>query len=107
VKLTGALQYHLHGILSIAIWGSFETYVQGLLKEIYARHPDMTKSDRSITIRQVVEERSDIIGLLIDQEIAYIGTLGLPDLFKYLKRKILYDFPEDQKVVRSSPVAAG
>jgi hypothetical protein len=56
--------------------GSFETYIQGLLKEIYTKHPDRLQSDRSMTIRQVVERRDDILEFLIDQEIAHIGALA-------------------------------
>jgi hypothetical protein len=38
-EFTDDLNFHLHGILCVAIWGSFETYVQGMVQEVYAKHP--------------------------------------------------------------------
>jgi hypothetical protein len=99
VRMTDELVFHLHGILCVSIWGSFETYIQGLLKEIYTKHPDRLKSDRSMTIRQVVQRREDIIEFLIDQEIAHIGGLTLSELLKYIKSKVLYDFPEERQAM--------
>jgi hypothetical protein len=97
LKQTGDLSFHLHGILLVAIWGSFETYIQGMLSEIYIKHPDRLASDRSLTIKQVVEARDDVIGFLIDQEIAHLGALHLADVFRYLKSKVLFDFSETRR----------
>jgi hypothetical protein len=96
-KLANDLSFHLHGILLVAIWGSFETYIQGALRDIYEAHPDQLGSDRSLTIKDVVRARDDIISFLIDQEMAHLGALSLADIFKYLKNKVMFDFPEQRR----------
>lgn len=93
------LRFHLYAILTVAIWGAFETYLFMLFEELYKRRPEMLKStDDTLTFEEAIEHRDDIVNFVIERQLDKIGHFRLPEMLKHLRSKIKLDFsPQRQK----------
>lgn len=87
-----ALRFHFYSILTVSIWGAFETYLVTLFEELYKRKPEILKSEESLTFRDALDYRENIVELLIEKQLDKIGHLNLKEMLKYLNDKINFNF---------------
>jgi len=93
-KETKDLRLHHNSIMMVYVWASFETYIFMLFEEIFTRKPEMLKSSESISYKTAIENKSNIVQYLIQNELEKIGHFSLEEHLKYLDKKINLVFSE-------------
>jgi hypothetical protein len=91
-KKHAPLRFHLYLVLTVTIWGAFETYLIMLFEELYRMCPELLKSDEVVLFRDVVDHRTDVVDLLIERQIDRMGHFTLQEMFKYLDDRINFRF---------------
>ena len=86
------IQFHFYSILTIAIWGAFETYLLMLFEELYNQKPQLLKSDETVIIRDIVDNRSNVVEYLIEKQLDKMGRFTLREKLKYLSDRINFCF---------------
>jgi hypothetical protein len=86
--VTEGLQNHLHGIACVALWSSFEGYIQSVLEEVFRADTKLLISEKPISISSVVANADQIIDYLVSQEIESVGRKSFSDLDAYLKSRL-------------------
>ena len=81
------LRYFFYANLAVTLWASFETYNALLFEELFRRKPDMLKSSEQITVKDVIENSSDLIEFLIERQLENIGHLKLNEVVDYYKKR--------------------
>jgi hypothetical protein len=76
----------------MAMWASFEAFLQAVLAELYRARPDLLSSERQFAASEVVLARDNIVDYLISNEIADIGRRSFSDMQSYLRRRVQYQF---------------
>ncbi len=54
------LKYHYYNILSVSIWGSFETYIFMLFEELFNKKIEMLSSSETITFSEAIQNSKNI-----------------------------------------------
>lgn len=88
VDVLAEIPFYLHNILCVALWSSFEGYVQGVLAALYRGNIEMLSSEKVITFSDVISSRENIVEYLVAREIDDVGRRSFKDLQSYLKSKI-------------------
>jgi hypothetical protein len=86
------LRFHLYSILTVAIWGAFETYAVMLFEELYRERPQLLKSSEVITFEQVIDHDMDVVDYLIERQLDKIGHFTLRETLKYMEDRIGFQF---------------
>jgi hypothetical protein len=84
------LSLHLNSVMLVYIWGSFETYLYMLVKEMFQKRPEMLKSGATISYKEVIENKDKLLDLIIGKELEMLGHYNLDEYLKYLDKKISY-----------------
>lgn len=82
---------HLNSIILVYVWASFETYLCMLFEEMFISVPEMLKSDQTVTYRDIIDNKDNVVELLIKKEVDSLGHFTLDDYLKYLKKKISFE----------------
>jgi hypothetical protein len=93
------LHFHLHSVVLVAVWSSFETYLQGILSQVLAANTDELSTERQISYREIVANNSSPIDFLIEREVTDFGRLSLTEMIKYVKNRLKFDFQDTELVV--------
>jgi len=91
------LHYYLHNVLLAALWGSFESYLQGIIGQIFEINVQELASERQITYREMIEHHTSPIDYLIEREVIDFGHLPLTGMLKYVSSRLKYSF--DQSII--------
>jgi hypothetical protein len=83
-----ALRFHFYSILVVYLWGTYETYLSMLFEELYRKRPELLISNETLTYRDAVEKRDDLISLLVEKQLERIGRFTLTESLKYLQDRI-------------------
>jgi hypothetical protein len=94
--LYNRMHFHLHEVILMALWSSFESYLQGVIQQVYAENVDQLASDKQVTYRELVAHSTAIGSYLIEREISDFGRLSLAEMIRYIKARIKYDFSEEE-----------
>lgn len=96
------LRFHLYSILTVYVWGAFETYLTMLFEELFAKHPEMLRTDQQVTFRDIIERRDDPLKLLIERELNRLGHFALDDWLQYLddKLNVCFDVQEREQLAQ-------
>lgn len=86
------LRYHYFSILSVSMWGSYETYVSMLFEELFKKQPLMLKTNESITYYDIIENKENITQYLIDKSLDKIGHFTIKELLPYLDDKLNFKY---------------
>lgn len=81
------LRYYFYGNLAVSLWAAFETYNAVVFEELFRRRPEMLKSSEQITVKEAVENSSDVIEFLIERQLENIGHFKLKEIAEYYKKK--------------------
>ena len=69
--------------------------LRGLFSQVFTAYPEnIALDDKSLTYKQAVSARSDILSWLVKQELRELDQLNLKALNKYLKNRIKYELPQ-------------
>ena len=88
------LRFHLYSILLAASWGAFETYITSALDELYSRRPELLISNDTLTVRDVMDNRTDILAYLTQRQLEKIGHMKIRDILEYLNSKTGFNLSE-------------
>jgi len=91
------LRYHLYEILTVAIWGAFETYATMLFAELFIARPQLLKSKQVLTYAEVVDSQSDPLAYLTEKELEHIGHFSFTELCDYIGKRINFTFGRSRK----------
>jgi hypothetical protein len=97
-----ALRFHFYAILAVSIWGAFETYLVMLFEELYETRPELLKSEESVTYKDAIDHRDNILGLIIERQLDKIGHFTLREMLKHLNNKINFNFSEAKQTTLSN-----
>jgi hypothetical protein len=97
--LYNRMHFHLHEVILVALWSSFESYLQGIIQQFYTQNISQLASDKQVTYRDLIDNNISIPSYLIERELTDFGRLSLTDMKKYIKGRIKYDFNEDEIIV--------
>jgi hypothetical protein len=92
----GRLSFYLHSVLMIALWSSFESYLQSIIGEVFRHNNSELASDKQVSVREVVLRGADIVDYLIDKEVDDFGHLSLKDMIKYTKSRLKFNFEAEE-----------
>jgi hypothetical protein len=90
---------HLRNILCVAIWGSFETYLQHMLKEFYEKNPDALSPEKSVSYEEAIRNRDNIMTFIIDKEVDYFGRLPFQEMKRYLGNRVKYQIQQEVSII--------
>jgi hypothetical protein len=85
-------RFHLLGILLVDCWATFEAYVQSSLAGFYRDRPDALACNEQVTVKQMLDNRADVLQFLIDRQVDSIGHMTLSQLTDYLQRRLGFEF---------------
>jgi hypothetical protein len=90
------LSFYLHSVLLIALWSSFEAYLQGVIAEFFVSNNLELASDKQFSARELLENSRSVIDHLIEREITDFGHFSLDGMAKYVKSRLKYDFHSEE-----------
>jgi hypothetical protein len=90
------LHIYLHNVLLVALWGGFESYLQGIIAQIFEINVDELASERQLSYRDIIEHQASPINYLIEREVNDFGHLSLAAMLRYINSRIKYSFSESQ-----------
>src|SRR5208337_124746 len=90
------LHLYLHNVLLVALWSSFESYLQGIIGQVFIHNVSALATEKQVTYRELIEHRLSPVEYLIEREIEYFGRLSLEAMVKFVKGRIKYDFNADE-----------
>lgn len=97
LKIQKQLRFHLFSILLVYIWGTFETYISQLFKELFEKRPEMLKSEKKkISYEEILERINDPLELLIECELKKFEHFKPKDLYKYFENKVNFIFKDSE-----------
>ncbi|MFM5619798.1 hypothetical protein ACET62_07220 [Aeromonas veronii] len=82
------LRFFLYSNILVSVWGAFETYIQMLFEELLTKKPEMLKSKETILLEDIISNKENIIGYLVERQIEAIGHFKVEELISYLKKKL-------------------
>jgi len=88
------LRYFFYGNLAVSLWAAFETYNALLFEQLLRERPEMLKSSESITIREVLDNQSELTDFLIERQLEAIGHLKLKEMIEHYKKRYGIVIPE-------------
>jgi hypothetical protein len=86
------LHYHHYSILTVSIWGSFETYIYMLFEELYEKQPLMLRTSEQITYSEAISHKGNIRKYLAEKSLEKVGRFTLLDTLSYLSEKINFKY---------------
>ncbi|MEZ4882931.1 MAG: hypothetical protein R2775_11285 [Flavobacteriaceae bacterium] len=87
---TEELHNHLFSIYLVYMWGAFETYILMMFEELFEKKPEMLQTNEKISYSDLIKNKSDVLGFVIDNELEKIGHFSLDKYVAYLDDKINY-----------------
>lgn len=91
------LKYHYHSILTVSMWGAFETYVYMLFEELFSKQPRMLKTNETLSFSDAFNHRNRIESHLADKTLAKIGHFSLEDSLLFIKEKINFSYSKSRR----------
>ncbi len=91
------LPFYLNSVLLIALWSGFESYLQGIVVQMFGQNPSELASDKQLSVRELIERSGGIADYLIEREVNDFGHLSLEGMFQYLKTRLKFNF-QDQEI---------
>jgi hypothetical protein len=89
------LDRYIYSIVTVFVWGTFETYLNQAFTELFKKQPLMLKTEmNTFSTIDILENIEDPLTLLINREINKVGHFKLTDWSKYLTRLINFEFEE-------------
>jgi hypothetical protein len=86
------LHYHYFSILAVSIWGSYETYIYMLFKELFRKQPRMLKTNENLSYKDALENKDKIEQYLSDKTLLKIGLFSLNESLIFLHEKFNFKF---------------
>jgi hypothetical protein len=91
------LTFYLHSVLLIALWSSFEAYLQSIIAEFFRHNPAELASDKQITVKDLLNRPGEINDYLIEREISDFGHSSLEGMMKYVKSRLHFEFDANER----------
>ena len=97
LSTTEELHNHLYSIYLVYMWGAFETYLVMMFEELFKKKPEMLKSNETISYSEIIENKTNVLRFVIDNELDKIGHFSLDKHIEYLSKKINFKIKEVDK----------
>ena len=98
-RIIGRLDFHLNEVILVALWSGLESYLQGIVEQVYAQNPSALATDKTIRYRELLSGDAQVVPLLISREVNHFGRLSIGEMRKYIKRRLLYEFGNQERAV--------
>jgi hypothetical protein len=86
------VRFHLHGILLVDMWATFEAYIQSSLLAFYKKKPEVLRCNDHITVSEAISNREDILAYLVNRQIESIGHMSFDKICDYLNKRLNFAF---------------
>lgn len=91
------LPFYLNSVLLIALWSSFEAYLQGVLAQVFVDNPSELASDKMVTVRELLAQTGSVVEFLIEREVSNFGHQSLDGMIKDIRTRLKFDFQQTEK----------
>ncbi len=85
------MRFHHYAVLAVHTWGTYETYLTMLFEELFVRRPQLLIANETITLKEAIEHRDDIVAYLTSRQLERVGRLSFGETTKYLKERLNYE----------------